>query len=169
MNIEHARPTAKDILSHLSEFEDFCMGKVRFSPEKFRNINEELSVGAVLMLGKRRFQNNGNRKHLLWQGLDNREYDLGPVHEPRIMRDYPGFHAACSRSLGSNLVAETEIINGPNGRGNISVVTLIDGTVGIGPNYRTALRNAALKMHLKSKFNFLAMADSVWKSIWGNA
>ena len=166
VNIELARPTAKHILDHIEEFESFCLGYESFSPEYFRAINEELSISAVLMIGQHRYQKDRNGKHLFWQGTDNREYDLGLAHEANIMRDFPGFHASRSRSLGAELVEKSEVMPVPNGKGNISKVTLQDGTTGIGPNYRLALRNAALKMHLKSKFNFLSAANAAWKSFW---
>ena len=168
LNIENARPTAEQILLHIEEFEEFCLGQKNLSPTKYREINQELSVGAVLMLGKHKFQRHENGRRLLWKGLDNREYDLGRVDDANVMRDYPGFNAGCSRALGGNKVASTKIINAPHGKkGCLSVVTMTDGTKGIGPNYRIAVRNAALKMHLKSRFNFSAMAGHVWKTVWG--
>lgn len=168
LNIENAKPTAKKILSHIDIFESFCMGKVRYSPSEFREINEELSIGAVLMLGKYRYQNSENGKHLLWQGLDNQEYDMGLTHDAHIMRDYPGFNAKRSRSLEGDMVEDSAVIAGPQGKGNLSIVTMKDGTIGIGPNYKIALRNAALKVHLKSKFNRFSLI-TLFKSIWGSA
>ncbi|MGH1377483.1 MAG: hypothetical protein ACRBB3_01555 [Alphaproteobacteria bacterium] len=168
LNIENARPTAKKMLGHVDRFESFCMGKISYSPSEFREINEELSIGAVLMLGKHRYQKNDNGRHLLWQGLDEQEYDMGLTHDAHVMRDYPGFNAKKSRSLEGNMVADSTVISGPNGKGNLSVVTMKDGTVGIGPDYKIALRNAALKLHLKSKFNKFSLA-TMFKSILGSA
>lgn len=168
LSIENARPTAKQLLSHIDVFEAYCLGEMRFSPAKFREINEELSVGAVLVLGKYKFKKDVDGKHIIWRGLDNSEHDLGLVHDARVMRDYPGFHASRSRSLGSDLVADTEIIPCPNGEGTLSKVTLHDGSTGVGPNYRMALRNASLKMHLSKKFNVLSLSD-IWKKVWGHA
>ena len=168
LNIENARPTAKKILNHVNTFESFCMGKTSYSPSEFREINEELSIGAVLMLGKHRYQRNNDGNHLLWQGLDEQEYDMGLTHDAHVMRDYPGFNAKKSRSLEGDMVADSTIISGPNGKGNLSVVTMKDGTVGIGTDYKIALRNAALKIHLKSKFNRFSLA-TLFKSIWGSA
>ncbi len=164
INIETARPTTKKILSNISEIEDFCLGSKSFSPELFREINEELSIGAVLMVGKRRYQREADGKRLFWLGLDNNEHDMGMVHDARVKRYYPGFHASSSRSLGGDHVSDNEIITAPNGRGNISIVTMTDGSKGIGPNYRIALRNAALKMHLKSKFNYFSLSG-IWNNI----
>ncbi|PCK00459.1 MAG: hypothetical protein COA45_01385 [Zetaproteobacteria bacterium] len=168
LNIENAKPTAKKILGHINTFENFCMGKTNYSPSEFREINEELSIGAVLMLGTHRYQKGENGKRLLWQGLDECEYDLGFTHEAHIMRDYPGFNAKRSRSLEGDMVADSAVIAGPNGKGNLSIVTMKDGTVGIGPNYKIALRNAALKLHLKSNFNHFSLS-ALFKRIWGNA
>lgn len=168
--LEKARPTAKKMLSHIDTFEDFCMGKRTYTPSVFREINEELSVGAVLMLGKHRYKKdrNGNGKHLMWKGLDNREYNLGLTHETNVMRDFPGFHAKRSLSLGKDQVKESQIVPSPSGKGNLSIVIMADGTVGIAPNYRMALRNAALRMHLKSRFNFAALFN-IWGNRWGHA
>lgn len=168
LNIENARPTAKKILGHINTFENFCMGKTHYSPTEFREINEELSIGAVLMLGKYRYQKSENGKRLLWQGLDAQEYDMGFTHDAHIMRDYPGFNAKRSRSLEGNMVEDSAVIAGPQGKGNLSIVTMKDGTVGIGPNYKIALRNAALKVHLKSKFNHFSLIN-LFKSLWGSA
>ncbi len=163
LGIENARPTAKKLLNHIDTFEEFCLGKRTYSPSIFRAINEELSVGAVLMLGKHRYQKERDGNHLLWKGMDEYEHDLGPVHEANIMRDFPGFHKKRSLSLGNTRVKETQIVPHPNGKGNLSIVIMKDGTVGIGPNYRIALRNAALRMHLKAKFNFASLF-ALWRT-----
>ncbi len=168
INIEAARPTTKKILSNIDEIENFFMGSKKFSPARFREINEELSISAVLMLGKRRYQSSADGKRLFWQGLDNKEHDMGLVHDANVKRHYPGFHAISSRSLGGEHVSANKTIVSPNGRGTLSVVTMADGSKGIGHNYRIALRNAALKMHLKSKFNYFSLSD-IWKNILGTA
>ncbi len=168
LHIENARPSSKQILLNIEAFEHFCMGNRQFSPSKFREINEELSIGAVLLLGKHRFLRHAEGKRLMWRGLDNTEHDLGYIHNAKVMRDYPGFHAKRSLSLGNNLVVESKIIPITNGRGNVSVVTLEDGSIGVGPNYRIALRNAALKMHLSPRFNMMSLND-IWGRVWGNA
>ncbi len=169
LSIENARPTNKQIMSHLEEFERFCLGETRLQPAKFREINEELSIGAVLMLGKRRYQNHEDgQRHLIWRGLDNQEHDMGQISDAHVMRDYPGFNAKRSRSLGVDMISESKIITAPNGKGHVSVVTMEDGSTGIGLDYRMALRNAALKMHLKKTFNTFSLA-SLWNSLWGQA
>ncbi len=168
ISLEHARPTAKGLLNHIDTFEAFCMGKCNLTPANFRELNEELSIGAVLMLGKRRYKNDIDGKRLIWTGLDNKEHDLGLVEHANVMRDYPGFHAKRSLSLGNSLVKESEIISSPDSIGNLSIVTMIDGSTAIAPNYRMALRNAAIKMHLSKKFNFLSLSE-IWNKVWGHA
>ena len=93
---------------------------------------------------------------------------MGFLHKTNINRDYPGFNSKRSRALGGNHIKNNEVISSPNGNGNISVVTMKDGSTGIGPNYRIALRNASLKMHLKSQFNYLSLA-TLWNKILGTA
>lgn len=167
--LENARPTAKKMLNHIDTFEEFCLGKRNYTPSTFRAINEELSVGAVLLLGKHRFQKERDGNHLMWKGLDQCEHDLGPVHEANVMRDFPGFHKKRSLSLGKSSVKETQIVPHPNGSGNLSIVIMKDGSIGIGPNYRIALRNAALRMHLKARFNFVSLL-TLWKmAVCGHA
>ncbi len=168
INIEAARTSTSKILDNIKQIEEFCLGYKKFSPDRFREINEELSIGAVLLLGKRKYQQSPNGKRLLWQGLDNNEYDLGLVHDADVKRRYPGFHASSSRALGGKYVSESKIIKAPDGKGTLSMVIMKDGSKGIGPNYRIALRNAALKMHLKSKFNYFSLS-SIWKNILGTA
>lgn len=168
LNIENARPSSKQILLNLEMFERFCMGDRQFSPSKFREINEELSISAVLLLGKHRFLRHAEGKRLMWRGLDNTEHDLGYTHDAKVMRDYPGFHAQRSLSLGNNLVVDRKIVPITNGRGNVSIVTMEDGSTGLGFNYRIALRNASLKMHLSPQFNFMSLTD-IWGRVWGNA
>jgi len=169
MNIDMVKPSTKTLLHHIEIFEQFCTGEQRFIPSKYREINQELSVSAVWMLGKRRIVNDNNgEQRLLWKGLDNREHDLGPTHNANIMRDYPGFHAKRSLSLGHDFVENSEVVDCPKGCGPLSVVTLKDGTKGVGPNYRIALRNASLKMHLSAKFNYFSLSD-LWNKVWGTA
>ncbi len=151
ITIDQLNPNPKQMLNHIDEFENLCLGNKYYSPSKFREMNEELSVGAVLMLGKHRYEKSAQGKRLFWKGLDNREYDMGLTHESRIMRDYPGFNSKHSKPLGSNLIKNSKVITCPNGKGNISIVTMKDGSEGVGPNFRIALRNASLKMHLKSR------------------
>lgn len=156
------------LLSHLKEFEKFCLGETHLTPLQFRELNMELSVNAVQKIGKHRYQNAPDGQHLLWTGLDNREYDLGPADSPNVLRDYPGFHKLRSLALGHDLVSENTLIEAPRKGGQVTQVKLKDGTTGIGPNYKMALRNAALKMHLKHQFNQHNKMD-VWSRFYGNA
>ncbi len=168
LSIEHRRPTHKTLAKNLDEFERFCMGEVDLPPNEFRYINEELSIGAVLMLGKHRYQEESEGRRLFWKGLDEQEHDMGLVSDPKIMRDYPGFHASRSNALVADQVEESKIIAAPNGNGSLSIVTMKDGSQGIGPNYKMALRNAAIKMYLQKKlkrFSFLTF----WKNMWSHA
>lgn len=158
----------KKVLNKLKEFETFCLGHSNLSPEEFKSLNIELSMGAVLHIGKRRFSKDFDGKHLLWTGLDNREYDLGPVHKIDVMHDGPGFHRASTMSLGNNLVQDNDVLEVPNSKKQVSVVKLKDGSVGVGPNYKIALRNAALKMHLNKGFMLTSPPDA-WKEFHGNA
>lgn len=158
----------KKVLSKLQEFENFCLGKKALSPDEFKTLNMELSVGSVLHIGKRRFHKDLDGKHLLWTGLDDREYDLGPVHKLNVMHKCPGFNRASTMSLGNNLVRDNQTIEIPTLKKQISVVRLEDGSVGIGPNYKLALRNAALKMHLKKSF-ILSNPPDAWKEHYSNA
>ncbi len=168
LGIETVRPTAKKMLNHIDMFEEFCLGRRSYTPSIFRAVNEELSIGAVLMLGKYRYSRAHDGNHLLWRGVDECEYDLGPIHETNIMRDFPGFHAKRSLSLSKDDVEESQVVPRPDGKGNLSIVIMKDGTIGIGLDYRTALRNAALRMHLKSKFNFVSLS-SLWNTVRGCA
>jgi len=158
----------KKILAKLNDFENFCLGRRKLSPEEFKILNIELSMGAVLHIGKRRFLKELDGKHLLWTGLDDREYDLGPVHKLDIFHSGPGFHRSSTMSLGNNLVMDNELIEIPALKKQVSVVRLKNGSVGIGPNYKLALRNAALKMHLQKSFSFANPPDA-WKEHYGNA
>ena len=168
INIESARPTTKQILEHIEDFELFCMGEKKITPTEFRNINQELSVGAVLMIGTHRFQRDENGKRLIWRSLDDSEYDLGHLHDANVMRDYPGFHSKRSQSLGGESIVDSKIIRQAKGRGSATMVIMKDGSTGIGPDHRMALRNAVLKMHLKDSFNTFSLSN-LWKQVWGHA
>ena len=54
----------KKVLSKLQEFENFCLGKKRLTPEEFKALNIELSMGSVFHIGKRRFLKELDGKHL---------------------------------------------------------------------------------------------------------
>ncbi|MCB1681218.1 MAG: hypothetical protein KDI65_04725 [Alphaproteobacteria bacterium] len=167
-SIEGNKPSAEILLQYIEQFEEFCRGSMNMTPQFFRDINNELSVGAVMFIGKRRYKVTDNSTHLIWQGVDQREHDLGPVHNANIFRDYPGFHKARTHALGSEMVVSDSIEKVRGRRGTYTIVTLKDGTTGVGPNYNLALRNAALRMVLKSAFN-RASLFTYWTRLWGNA
>lgn len=156
------------MLGLLEDFEEYCLGKRSMSQQEFRNINEELSLGAILHIGRCRFKNHEDGKHLVWTAPDRNEYDLGPVEKLNVMRDCPGFNRQLSLSLAHDQVEENNFMEIDHLKRQISVVKLKDGTTGIGPNYRIALRNAALRMHLKNAFN-RANPLNLWKMFYGNA
>jgi hypothetical protein len=168
INFDEAKPTSQQILSHLERFESFCLGQEHYTPSHYREVNEELSVSTVILLGKMKLQKDENGRRVIWQGLDNTNYDLGYAHSAKVMRDYPGFHRRTSQALGSNDIKEILVLPKTRGKGNISKVILNDGTEGIGPDYRIALRNAALKSHLTKKFNHFSLAG-LWKRVMGHA
>lgn len=168
VNIESTKPTQQQILGHIERFERYCLGELDYTPAHYREINKELSISAVLMLGKVKYQNDKNGKRLIWKGLDKKDYDLGYMHDAKIMRDYPGFHRRSAQALGSKHIKEILIVPKQNGSGSVSKVILHDGTEGYGPDYRIALRNAVLKQHLMSQFNHYSLSN-IWNKVWGNA
>ena len=168
ISLESTRPSSKKILRDIEAFERHCIGENRMTPEEFRTINIELSVGAVLTIGKYRLKKFEEGKRVFWSGPDGHEYDLGFVNDINALRDYPGFHGQRSVALADNKVADSKIVHMASAQGSVSIVTMLDGSVGVGPNYRLALRNAALKMHLKSYFNRISLA-SLWGRVMGHA
>lgn len=159
----------KTLLSSLEEFEGFCLGKKRLTPEEVQELNEQLSLGAIIHVGKYRFQKIENETHLFWVSPDDRtEHNLGPVDKLNVMRDCPGFHRARSLALGQSHVETSGQVPDANGYSHVSMVKMKDGSTGYGPNYKMALRNAALKMHLKGAFK-RANPGGIWKLFYGNA
>lgn len=153
----------------LEAFEQFCMGERHLSPEDFTDINKELSIGAVLCIGRHAFKNNRDGRHLIWIDLTDRRHDLGEVTNLNVMSECPGFHRGRTLALTKDAdVATTEIIDVPPYRRQMTKVVLEDGSHGIGPDYKMALRNAALKKHLKSQFN-KARGFSFWDLLGGSA
>ncbi len=146
----------QEILAHLELFEDYCMGKNVLTPEEYKALNIELSIGAVVHIGRKLFKNYNDGKHLIWISPDNKEHDMGLINNIDVFRDYPGFNRSRSLCLGKDMVDRYEVIE-IEGKGNITRVVMEDGSFGIGPNYRMALRNAALKMHLTQRFNFYSI------------
>jgi hypothetical protein len=156
------------IISYLQDFEAFCLGEKRLSPEEFKNLNIELSINAVLHIGKHKFKRCEDGRHLIWTGPDHREHDLGSIDQMNVMRDYPGFNKVRSLALDHGDVEETKVINVPLSRRQLTLVKMKDGSTGIGPDYKTALRNAALKKKLKKHFNGRSGED-LWKRFHGSA
>jgi hypothetical protein len=165
----HAHKTSADkILNILEEFEQFCLGKRSMSPENFMDINQELSLNAVLYIGHTRTEAHTDGPHLIWQAPDRSEHDLGPVDNLNVLRDCPGFHRSRSLSLAQQDVIANELVHVPSTDRNITAVKLKDGTIGYGTDYKIALRNAALRMKLKNSFN-KANPPNLWKMFYGNA
>lgn len=156
------------ILERLKEFEMFCMGERHLSPEKFTSLNRDLSLSAILYIGKHRYKTGPDGEHLIWIDLENREHDLGALEDLDVFRECPGFHKTRTQGLGNADVVETLIVEVPSPRRQATMVKLKDGTTGVGPNYKLALRNAALKRHLKSSFK-QASGWNIWKMFYGNA
>lgn len=168
LNITDARPNAQKLLHQLDAFENFCSGKDALSPHEFRSLNEELSIGTVLMLGSRRYEKTPEGNRLFWKSFDEREYDLGYVRDAKVLRDYPGYNARSSLSLKAGHCLSSEVIPSPRGKGTVYRVVLEDGTEAIAPNYRMAVRNVILKRHLMQQFNTFSLA-SLWDRVWGHA
>lgn len=158
----------RKVLTLLDEYEGFCLGQRYLSPEQVKSLNEALSVGALVHVGKCRFARQNGRRHMIWRAPDGQEHDLGPVEKINIMQDCPGFHRSRSLSLGQEHVESSSFMDLPQTKSSISVVRMKDGSEGYGPNYRLALRNAALKMYIKKAFN-RATLSSLWRALHGNA
>ncbi len=155
----------KKIFHLIKDFEAYCLGEKYLSPEDFRTLNEELSLGAVLHIGRHKFQHKDDGRHLIWIDPNNETHDLGPVSELNVMRDYPGFHRYRSLALGHEKVESCEVIE--SGKAHpVTMVKMTDGTIAFGTNYRTALRNAALKMRLKHAF-LRANPAASWRNVYG--
>lgn len=160
--------SSSSINALLEDFEEFCLGKKFMSPQQFSALNEELSIGAVLKVGKNRMERREDGNHLMWTAPDGSEHDMGPVDHLNVSRDYPGFHRARSLLLGQGDVVENDVIHVNATDKNISKVRMKDGSVGYGPNYKIALRNAVLRMHLKKEFK-RANPLNLWKMLYGHA
>ena len=167
-DMEKYNSTPEIVLQKLDMFEKFCTGDHELSPQEFTTLNVELSASALMHIGRKKLVKKSGDKHFVWRGLDDREHDLGPADALNIIREAPGFHKIRSMSLGHNYVESNEIKNIEDKGKNVSVVKMKDGSIGIGPNYRIALRNASLRMHLKNKFN-LTSKLTFWQRWHGNA
>lgn len=141
---------AQNILKHIEEFEDFCFGQTKFTPEHFRNINQAISIGAALLIGKHRFEKKGIEQHLYWTGIDNEEYYLGPTNNKNITQNFPGFNTKHSLALTKKEnIIEKNVHKNEDSRKSIVEIILLDGTKGYGIDFKTALRNAVLKSELE--------------------
>jgi hypothetical protein len=156
------------ILARLQNFESFCLGEKYMTPDEVTALNEELSIGAIMHIGKYRFVREDDEVRLIWTSPDKCQHDLGPVNRLKVMRDCPGFHRTRSLALGQEHVETSGQIEVRTLNGYISMVKMKDGSTGYGPNYKVALRNAALKMHLKSAFE-KANPSSLWKMFYSHA
>ena len=165
---KNTKSQAETLLARLKDFELFCVGEKHLTPEQFRTLNLQLSVSAVEHIGKLRVENTSDGRHLIWTGVDEREHDLGSAENPDISRDYPGFHRTRSLSMGHDMVEENLVIDAPRRGGQITLIKMKDGTTSVAPNYKMALRNAALKVHLKHQFNRLNQMD-LWNRFYGHA
>ncbi len=168
LDIREEKPKLQKLCKQLELFENFCNGYETISPHEFRSLNEDLSIGTVLMLGTRRYEKTPEGKRLFWRSADEKEYDLGYVRDAKILRDYPGYNAKTSISLSSGRVISSKIIPSPRGKGSVYHVILEDGTEAIAPSYRMAVRNVILKNHLQSQFNKFSLSD-LWGRMWGTA
>ena len=162
--LEALNISTKQTSANLEEFESFCLGEKHLSPEKFRLLNIELSIGAVLHVGRRYWRDDDDGRHLIWEGTDEREHDLGSITNMHVMRDYPGFNRTRTLALGHDHVESHEVIEGDS-FGSITQVKMKDGTIGVGPNYKMALRNAVLKMHLGQKKRTMFSFWRFWKAL----
>jgi len=156
------------VLRRLKDFELFCLGEKKLSPENFKTLNEELSLSAVLHIGKRHFRREADGKHLIWQAPDNREHDIGRIDDLNIRQTCPGFHKVRTLALSGGDMIESDEITLPNMKKQVTIVKMKDGTTGIGPNHKMALRNAALKMYLRAAFEKNNKQD-IWKRYYGNS
>lgn len=163
-----SREEAKKTIAMLHDFEMSCLGEKPLSPDDFVMLNKELSLSAVNFIGECHFERKEDGHHVIWTAPDKSSHDLGVLTEINVMKDYPGFHKARSLCLGHKDVIENEVLSIGHSRKHVSMVKLKDGTEGYGPNYKIALRNAALKSRLQKQFLRVNPLD-LWKKFYGNA
>jgi hypothetical protein len=154
------------LLERLNEFEQSCLGIKTISPERYMDINKELAMGAVLYIGRHRMGRAEDGDHLIWTDPEKRVHDLGPVDNLDVLHECPGFHRTRTLAIGQHEVVRTEVIDIPPFRKQMTKVFLKDGSEGVGPDFKIALRNAALKKHLKTQFN-KAKGFSFWELFAG--
>lgn len=168
LGLFHKHDSKNAILDMLERFESSCLGQIDLSQDEFKKINEELSMQSILAIGSHKIARSRHEDHLIWIAPDHTHHDLGAFGKINVMRECPGFHKTRSLLLGHKDVVENGLIDIPSQKKSISMVKLKDGSIGYGPNYRLALRNAALKMHLKRQFR-KANPLHIWKRFYGNA
>jgi hypothetical protein len=122
----------------------------------------------VLHIGQHKFKDGPEGRHLIWIAPDAQEHDLGPAAHQDLFLECPGFHRGRTHALGQKEVQASDVIDSPVCGKSFTVVKLKDGTQGIGPNYKMALRNAALKRTLQSQFT-RASGKSLWDRLSGRA
>lgn len=161
------RAKKDEVMVLLKDYEAFCLGKKQLTPEQFYEINRELCLCAALNIGRNRIERREDGSHLIWIAPDKSVHDLGTL-ENIDPRNYPGFHRGRSLSLAQDSVASHELIEVPEAKRHTTMVRMKDGSAGYGPNYKQALRNAALKMSLKSQFDW-ANPKNLWSMFYGSA
>lgn len=156
---------SETLVEHLTVFEKFCMGETSMTPDQFMTLNKELSMGVVMHVGRHHVRKESDGEHLIWIDPNQRVHDLGHVENIDILHECPGFNKirtlACSKES-----YQTEVIPVPQSRHNMTCVKLEDGTQGIGPDFKIAMRNAVLKKQLKADFN-KAKGRSLWELFTG--
>jgi hypothetical protein len=77
-----------------------------------------------------------------------------------------GFNKVRTLACAKEEICETEIVAIPHSRHYMTRVKFKDGTQGIGPDFKIAMRNAVLKKELKSQFK-KAAGFSLWELFTG--
>lgn len=157
--------TPERLQTLLRNCESFCLGDRKMTPSEFMTMNEELSLSAVMMIGRHRIKKVGPQRHLIWISPDRQAHDLGSIEMMNIVRDYPGFHPTRSLALGNDTVLETRLVPVTGSRRQATLVRMKDGSVGYGPNYRLALRNAALKMQINKMLQPIGFLEFFVRSL----
>jgi hypothetical protein len=158
---------SEKLMERLAEFEEFCMGRRVLSPERFMDINKELSLGTLQYVGRHHLQRQTDGDHLIWVDNTQRPHDLGLADDLDILHQCPGFHRGRTLALAPESdILSTDIIHVALRKAHMTTVTLKDGVEGIGPDFKVALRNAVLKRQLTSQFN-KARGFSFWSLFTG--
>ncbi len=156
----------QQILQQLQEFEDFCIGQAHLSPKDFRRLNKELSHSAIMHIGAHKYKKTDDGKHFIWITPDRTEHDLGLANQINIIKEGPGFHKKRTKEMAGKHVVDVDVCRADTNGKSMTMVKMSDGSVGVAPNYNLALRNAALKMHLKQAFE-TANPETSWLAPYG--